>query len=189
MNRQLIANKTLGKQAGRIVRCSLLFEKYQNLVTRDRRDEFGNFSLVFDQVVGNRVEYQKVFPMGEALKSAHEFQASDILRTGLYQIFVSRNLRVNYAWLLSWENNDIRTIYSLTSGAMGASLIRSRQGRWMIVEGWREDHFRRGTNLGLGYLVTPSSGDTVGQVDRVLLWDGRQFVPKNPGPTKISHDR
>jgi hypothetical protein len=126
---------------------------------------------------------------GECSSAPHSLTitSKDYVGLGRKQVFVSAAYGRTTSYLYDCDGETVRTLYKHEEGREEVKFIRTRSGGWDLAEYWRYDQYLTTgeDDLGTALVVYLPRGSISGKVVRMLHWNGNQFVPDHPGPSKI----
>jgi len=177
------ASIPLGKVNGRAISCLV------SIVHTSQQGETDEVRLRFQP--NNSNDKLKICEIvaGECSRDPQSLSitSEDYVGLGRKQVFVSATYGRTTSHLYDYDGETVHTLYKHDEGREEVKFILTRSGQWHLAEYWRYDQYLTSgeDDLGTALVVYLPKGNTSGKVVRMLHWDGNQFVPDLPGPSKI----
>jgi hypothetical protein len=121
---------------------------------------------------------------------SRDYSVADYVGLGRKQVFAETSYGVTVSGLYDCDGTHVRKLYFRDEGRDGAHFVRGKHGGWRLAEYWRYDEYGESgdqddAEMGAAFVVIQPKGHLLGEVCRMLHWNGRRFVPDNPGRTRI----
>jgi hypothetical protein len=109
-------------------------------------------------------------------------QTADFIEAGHKQVFVTTAMGATSTDIFDFDGRTVRSLYEPEGGRVGVTLIPTKHHGWRLEESWGRMPYEDEFDLGTGYDKGRDG------IVRSLHWNGKNFVPDRPGPTRI-YDR